>query len=114
MSDITIIRGDDKVYNVTVTDSAGDAFDLTGYTVFFTVKRSFRESDDSRALIAKTLSNISSPELGQFDIILTNSDTDIIGGKYYYDIQLKSGAGTITSAQRANFTILDDVTRRTE
>ena len=113
MSDITIIRGDDKTFNITITDKNGDPFNLTGYTVFFTVKRSFRESTDEDALISKNITSFSSPTSGTFPMSLTHTDTDIIGGEYWYDMQLKSAGGTITSIRRAKFTIIDDVTRRT-
>jgi len=114
MGAIEIIRGDDRVFSVTVRKN-GDIVDLTDYTVFFTVKPNFKMDDDSEAFIAKTYSNIVDPELGKFEIVLNANDTkDIPGGEYWYDIQIKSPSGTISSSLKDKFIVRWDITRRTE
>lgn len=38
-ANLEIVRGDDRTYTLTFTDSAGAAVDITGCTLFFTVKQ---------------------------------------------------------------------------
>jgi hypothetical protein len=113
MGTIEIIRGDDRVFNVTIKKN-GVIVDLTNYTVFFTVKPNFKMDDDSEAFISKTYSNIEDPELGKVDIVLSGNDTkDLPGGEFWYDIQIKSPSGTISSSKKDKFIINWDITRRT-
>jgi hypothetical protein len=112
MASIEIIRGDDKTFSVTVRKN-GEVVNLTGYTVFFTVKPNFKMSDDTEAFISKTYSNIPNPALGKFSIVLSSSDTkDLPGGEFWYDIQIKSPTGTISSSLKDRFIIRWDITRR--
>jgi hypothetical protein len=42
---MTMTRGDTPVWEMTVYDDTGAPFDLTGYTAYFTAKRTFTEAD---------------------------------------------------------------------
>jgi hypothetical protein len=73
---------------------------LEGATVYFTVKKEPWDSDssDSAALIQKTITEHTDPELGQTDIILSPTDTyiepnDTSGEPYYFDIRVKDTTG---------------------
>jgi hypothetical protein len=112
MSDITIIRGDSRTFNVNIRENDGSPFDLTGYTVFFTVKPEYKSETDDGAFITKTYSNIPNPETGVLSIDLASTDTDIRPGEHWYDIQLKSSANRVSSTRKAKFIVLYDVTRR--
>lgn len=112
---LSIIRGDDKTVTVTFTDSNGSVINITGYTVFFTVKRkeNLNDSDDTNALISKTVISHSSPTQGQTQIVFDSEDTSSIDpGIYYYDLQVKKPSGDIESSSSDEFEIIADVTRR--
>lgn len=113
MSKIEVIRGDDVTLNATFQDENGQAINLTGCTVFFTVKDNYTSTDDTAALISKTVTAHTFPLLGQTSIDLTNTDTNLPEADYYYDFQLKDVSNKITSTQRGLLAITWDVTRRT-
>jgi len=113
MSKIEIIRGDDVALNATFKDDAGVAIDITGYTVFFTVKDNYTSTDDSAAIISKTVTSHTAPLLGKTSIALTNTDTNLAETDYYYDFQLKDTTNKIASTQRGILAVTWDVTRRT-
>jgi hypothetical protein len=51
--------------------------------------------------------------LGQTTIDLSNTDTALAEGDYFYDFQLKDTTNKISSTQRGILSIILDVTRRT-
>lgn len=110
---ITVIRGDDVALNVAFKDNNAVAIDITGYTVFFTVKDNLTPADDAGALISKTITSHSLPLEGRTTINLTNTDTDLPEGIYNYDFQTKDIAGKISSTERGVFVVNLDVTKRT-
>jgi len=113
MSKIEVIRGDDITINATFKDDNGDAINITGYTVFFTVKDNYTSTTDSAALISKTVTSHTFPLLGQTSIDITNTETNLAEADYYYDFQLKDTSSKIASTQRGIFAVSWDVTRRT-
>lgn len=65
---------------VTVTNSDGSPYNLTGCTVYFTVKKKadINTSDDTAAIIQKTITTHTSPTGGLSSIVLSNAETNII------------------------------------
>jgi hypothetical protein len=113
MATISVIRGDDVTLNATFKDENGTAINITGYTVFFTVKNNYTSTTDDNALISKTVTSHSDPTNGQTTITLSNTDTNLDEGNYFYDFQTKDGSNKISSTSRGTFTVSLDVTRRT-
>lgn len=110
---IEIIRGDDVSLNLHFKDSSGVDIDITGYTVFFTVKRKLTDTDAAALLKVDVTTHIS-PATGRTVVSLVNTATDdIFEGTYYYDLQLKDPDGLISSTKRGVFNVVDDVTKRT-
>lgn len=113
MTKLTYIRGDDKEIPIAITDGDGEPVDITGWTVFLTVKKTLADADED-ALIAKTVTDHTDPTAGLTAIAIDEEDTeDADAGRYYYDIQLKDSDGKIHSAPRADFVLNADVTLRT-
>lgn len=104
-------RGDDKFFVLTFTDSNGDPIDITGWTVYFTVKSNLNDSDDD-ALISKDVTDHTSPTNGITKIHLTSSDTNLVG-TYFYDIQIKRDDDVVLTVLEGNITFKRDVTQRT-
>ena len=110
---ITVIRGDDISLSVTFKDENDTPIDITGYTIFFTVKKNLDGDDDSGALIAKTVTDHTSPTTGVTTISLSSNDTDLPEDNYYYDFQTKDSSGNISSTKKGYFVVELDVTKRT-
>lgn len=106
-SSISLIRGDDATITVTFADT-----DLTGATVYFTVKSSLDDAD-ADAVISKDITSHSDPTNGETQIALSSSDTADLAGKYYWDLQLKDSGGVITSTRYGVMNVDKDVTIRT-
>lgn len=109
---IKIIRGDDTTITVTFKDSDGVAIDITGATVFFTVKSDIKDVDGS-ALISKDITSHSDPVNGITEVVLTNADTTIDTGTHLWDLQIKYTNGKIQSVNAGKIQVSKDVTQRT-
>lgn len=94
----TIIAGSDQTYRITVVDANGVLVDLTGATVYYTVKQA---ASDAAALIAKTSATVteidilaqSGATLGQAEIYLVPADTSALLGSYLYDVWVEMPSG---------------------
>ncbi len=109
---LTIYRGDDKVYDVTVKDSDGNVVDITNHTIKFTVRHA---PADAVAEIAKTtggggIAIVDAPN-GVARITLSDVDTDLDAGKYFYDVEVTDVSGRTTTVILDNFVVKSDVSR---
>lgn len=111
MEKIEVIRGDDLTIELALTEEDGTPVNLTGTTVFFTVKKKLADSDED-AVISKEVTDHTEPENGVAVISLDNDETDIAAGIYHWDIQILN-AGKISSINYGIFRVIPDVTRRT-
>lgn len=114
MSDtnLTLIRGDFTRYVLTVTRS-GSPYDITGSTVFFTMKDNV-DRPDSEAAAKKTITSHFNPSGGISHIDLDAADTyNLRIQHYYYDVQIKLTDGKIYTVVKGRITVQADVTRRT-
>lgn len=113
---LNVFKGDDKTWNLVFTDSAGDPINLTGQTIFFTVKTNQTDTD-SLALIKKEITSHTDETDGKSRLVLSNTDTDLDAKEYFFDLQLVSSSGTVTTllpkAGIGKFVVTQDVTRRT-
>ena len=109
------IRGDTRVININCVQSDGvTPLDLTGATVYFTLNANAIPTDDSGASLQKTTTTHIAPTLGQTSVTINPTDTTgLTPGDYFYDVQIKDGAGRITSLKQDVFTINADITRST-
>lgn len=110
--DITLIRGDTA--SITFEFSEGGASsDLTGATVFFTAKPDLtNDVTDTTAVIAVEVTSHTEPTEGRTVIPLSDDDTDVTPGIYWYDIQVKRVDGSIVSIPARKLEVVADVTRR--
>ena len=109
---ISIIRGTDTSIKVNFTEN-GTPVNITGYEVLFTVKeQDYIGKGDDKALITKDITVHSDPTQGETTIVLSNEDTDIPAGNYYWDLRLIKD-GIITQTQRDMLEITQGITERT-
>jgi len=109
MTNLEIYEGNDSTWTVTITDSSGDAVDITGYTFLFTVKKSISDSDDD-ALISKNITTHISPTTGVTTITLNRADT--LGKDkttYYYDYQWIDTSDKRRTILKGLFSIVESV-----
>ena len=106
---IDVVRRDDHTVSLEVTYSDGTAYDLTGSTVYFTVKANLTDTD-ANAKIQKTVTSHSDPANGITSITLSKTDTNIDAGDYYWDLQIKESGGDIHSVRYGIFRIIQDIT----
>lgn len=109
------IRGDSRTITITFLQSDGiTPIDLTGGKVYFTVNSTQNPTDDTGAVIAKTVTSFSAPTTGVANVNLTNADTQsVTPGTYYYDCQLKDASGNFLSSKQDQFIVIADITRTT-
>ena len=110
--DLSIIKGNSKNYRFYFQTTSGDPIDITGYTVFFTVKKNVNQTDD-QAVISKTITDHSNPTGGVTIVPITTSDSDITPGVYLYDIGYINAAGTSKkTSDPEKFEVIGNITRR--
>lgn len=106
-----LVQGDDRNYNLNFTDSQDNAQNITGWTVFFTLKRD-PSIDDTDAAISKTITTHNDAANGETSFKITNDDSKDLKGSYYYDIQVKKDSGDIQTIVWGNINILEEYTER--
>ena len=110
---LTVTRRDDKTFTFYFYDENDDVIDLTDCTLFTTVKQN--KSDlDANAKILTTLTIEDPATLGKATWTLVPADTLYLSGQYYWDVQLKSASGLITTVINDFFVVEVDVTVRTD
>jgi hypothetical protein len=109
--DLTWTRGDSGRLDVTVKESDGTAYDLTGATLFLTVKNALTDAD-SAAVIRKEVTSHDDAEAGEshFDLLTTDNAT---AATRFYDVQLKTSDAKIFTLFGGLWKVLSDVTTRT-
>lgn len=110
MEKLEAYRGDTYPILLTITED-DEALNLTGWTVFLTVKEN--EDDlDANAKISKTNTVHAEPLAGKTRFVLTATDTAELAGIYYFDVQVKRADGTIFTAVKGIINFSKDITRR--
>lgn len=109
---IELIRRDARSLNIhlftTDDDDVSTDIDITGKTIYFTVKRNLNDSDDEAVIGPKSVSVHTTPLEGRTVISLTSDDTDIDEGAYYYDFSILTGS-IPQSTKRGTLNIVQDV-----
>ena len=110
-ADLCWTRGDSGRLDVSVTQSDGTAYDLTGATLFLTVKNALTDAD-SAAVIRKEVTAHDDATGGEshFDLLTTDNATN---ARRFYDVQLKDSATKIFTLFGGLWTVTQDVTTRT-
>jgi hypothetical protein len=109
---LNIKRGDTWSRTIYFTDNDNVPIDITGWTIFFTVKNKV-DDPDSSAIISKTITSFSNPTGGEAGISLSTTDTNQTIGSYLYDIQVKTNLNEIITVMEGILTITKDITIRT-
>lgn len=108
--DLIIVRGDDKIYRLQF-QADGEAVDLTGAKVMFTAKTKVSDSDENAVLRINQTEHTDAPG-GRTEIALTNTDTKIPAGEYFYDIQIVTAENKVHTILRGKLSIVYEITER--
>jgi hypothetical protein len=108
--DLEVFRRTSNVYELFFTTD-GQYEDITGWTVYFTVKESQKDSDSS-AIIQKDITSHIDGEHGRTEIVLTPEDTDITSRVYWYDIVVKDDEDNINVVSHGRLKVVEHATDR--
>lgn len=114
LTSMTNVRETTSDFTIEFRDSDGVAIDITGYEVWFTVRKDIPQTkirDDTDAIISKTYTN--GGAAGDINVSLTSDDTNIEPRTYKYDVQYKKTDASIHSSGSNDFIITGDITRDT-
>ncbi len=109
-ANLQIDRGATFSSDVTVTDTDGSAFDLTGYTAAAKMAKGYA-STQTRVTITATINN--DPTTGVITLSLTADQTKALDApaRYVYDVEItKTSDSTVTRVIEGLITINPDVT----
>lgn len=105
-----ITKGDDKTWVLNFKDNGGDAIDITDWTIWLTVKKSYADSD-ANAVIQVKQTNHTDASNGVSSIAIDRDDsTDFSEGEYYCDIQVKNDSDEVLTIYSSKFIVKPEVT----
>ncbi len=113
MSQIRMVNGDHKIFEITVTGDAGNVVDISNYEAYFTIKKRPKDTD---YLVQKSTVNggiVKTDALnGIMEVTLLSADTvSFKEGTYYYDVELRDASGEkYTIVPPSKFVIIKGVT----
>lgn len=92
---LNLFRGVTYPFTYNHVDANGAPVDLTGQTVYFTVKGTLDDDDqpDANALIKKTITSHTNPAAGITNWTLSDLDMYIEPGTYYFDVIVENASG---------------------
>ena len=111
-ADLTWTRGDSGRLDVVVKQADGTAYDLTGATLFLTVKTLLTDSDSLAGVIRKEVTAHDNAAGGLSHFAITTSDNATAATRFY-DVQLKDSSAAVYTLFGGLWKVLADVTTRT-
>lgn len=119
MTDLRARRGDDEIYEFSIKQADGSPLNLTGLSIWFTVKPSF-EHTDAEALAQRSVGNgitVVDAAAGRCDVTLLAAATAGLSGaraaRLVWDCQIKDATGLIQTVDGGQLIVDPDVTRST-
>ena len=107
---LSLIRGDDKSFLLTLKNQNHEAIDITDWTVYFTAKKKTTDIYDA-SLIAKTITVHQNPTEGITSIDLTSTETATLTPvNVWYDIKVKTKEQKMYTLMKGQIEIDDSIT----
>ena len=102
--------GDTKIIPLVFRDSNGDFLDITGSTVYLTVKTNIDDTD-ANAVFQKIVTSHTDPTNGATTIEVEPSDTSSEEpSEPFYDIQITQSTGKISTVMTGNYVLTRQIT----
>ena len=106
-SNLTVDQGTDFTMSVDVTDTDGDALNLTWFTVAGQVRRSYFSTTAVNFTCA-----VSNATSGIITVSLSGTQSDAMkAGRYVYDVEITNAGGTKTRVLEGQLEIMPAVTK---
>ena len=105
----TLRQGQDATLTVTVTDTAGDAVDLTGASVRFVMGRNYTDSFavDSNASPQSATATVSNGSGGIITVLISDTVMDDLIGDYLYEVKVTDASGNESVVTEGTITVKD-------
>lgn len=118
MSNLRMFRGDTRILEATVVDSAGATVDISGADLRWTAKRKLGDLDADAVIIKTSVDGIDlvgGGTTGELTITLDPEDTDDLlkTTTLLWDLQVTDGIGQVTTVDNGRLRIESDVSRTT-
>lgn len=108
---LTMDQGSDWFLSLQYKDGSGNPIDLTGYTAAMQL-RQYYESTTAALTLTTTAGITITPLTGSIDIHATATQTAAVpGGKYVYDLEIKSAGNIVTRLIQGIMTVSAEATR---
>ena len=107
---LVLVRGDDKYYKLTFTDSNGDAINITDWDIYFTAKNDMDDPDESAILQYHVTPTGEDAIAGLASIHIKSTDTSELCGNYYYDIEVRKDTNNVFTVLAGILTFKQDIT----
>lgn len=105
-ANIVVDQGTDFSATIDVTDSAGGAYNLTGYTVAAQMRKNYASST------ATTFTCSHNGSAGQITLVLLKSTTSSLEpGRYLYDVEITSSGNNTLRVVEGIVTVTPGMTR---
>lgn len=109
VKDIFIDQGSTFAAELTVTDSSGQPFDLTGCEIFSDIKK---WATDQTAIASLNCGVLGDPSQGQIFLSLEDEDTqNIPARRYVYDVIISNNANQLFRVAEGMVVVTPGVTR---
>jgi len=113
--DLIIDQGADVAIEIELLEKDGSVKDLTGFSAFAKMKRSYNADSDNTQAFTTTI-NAETPEDGKLILELSNTETDSLKpGRWLYDVEisyLDSDSNTVIErVLEGNIQVTPSVTR---
>lgn len=106
-SNLTIDQGSTFKADIDVTDSDGDALNLSGYTVAGQLRKNYSSSTST-----DFTASVTSTTNGTIRISLSATQTNgLKAGRYVYDVEITSSTGEVTRVLEGQVEVTPGVTR---
>lgn len=107
VSNLYIDQGTTYSVTITVTNDAGTARNLTGYSARSQLRKSFYTTSNTAFTVA-----INNPSEGEIDLALTAAQTaNIKAGRYVYDVELVSNTNAVERIVEGIITVYPEATK---
>lgn len=105
-ADLVIDQGTDFSATIDVTDSAGNAYDLTSFTPYAQLRKSYYSTNYYEFDTSDNGAN------GQITITMNNATTNSIEpGRYLYDVEIVSDSNVVERVVQGTVTVTPGITR---
>ena len=112
-SKINIFRGDTATHLLTFKDENGDAYSLTGLTLYLTVNPNLNPTTAAEIAAENwvvTMTTVSA-SAGTATFALSAAQADMTPGTYYYDVEAVDGSSLKKTLAKGPFIVTQDINK---